>query len=107
MQNNKPPLVVGRYVVTSHIGRPNVPPALGAQNRQLLKFSWGEIAHGTIFVGFLYVVNLFSTGQHVNTLNFLDLVCERNLIAYPTPSPHPVVHTPGLLGLMRDGHGVR
>lgn len=37
----------------------------------------------------------------------MDLLCERNLITYRVGHPILVVHTPGLLGYMREGHPPR
>ena len=54
-----------------------------------------------IFEDVVVIVNIYSTGQLLDIVDFLDLLCARNLIAYPTPSPHPLVHTPDLLGVMR------
>ena len=54
-----------------------------------------------IFDDVVAVVNIYSTGQLLDIVDFLDLLCERNLITYPTPSPNPLVHTPDLLGVMR------
>ena len=54
-----------------------------------------------IFEDVVVIVNIYSTGQLLDIVDFLELLCEQRIITYPTPSPNPLVHTPDLLGVMR------